>query len=70
MQKIDPTSVPKAPPTGPGGLEGMPGMGGDGQQKIDPETLQKLLDQMKQQQGSPPPQPITTSPPAPAPKGS
>ena len=72
MQKIDPTSVPKQPqmPSGLGGMQGP-----DGQQ-IDPETLQKLLDSMKQQQGAtPPPQPIEPTPPpapapAPAPKGS
>lgn len=62
MTKIDPSSVPKTPqmPAGFGG-------GANGQQQIDPETLQKLLDQMKQEQGGVPPQPIET---APAPKGS
>jgi hypothetical protein len=66
MQKIDPSSVPKQPPM-PGGFNGM--QGPDGQQ-IDPETLQKLLDSMKQQQGGAvPPQPVPPEP-APAPKGS
>lgn len=67
MTKIDPTSVPKTPAMPPG--MNMPG--GNGQQQIDPEQLQKLLEQMQQQQGGAiPAQPITTTTPAPAPKGS
>jgi len=72
MQKIDPASVPKQPPL-PGALGGL--QGPDGQQ-IDPETLQKLLESMKQQQGggggAVPPQPVAPPPPgpAPAPQGS
>jgi hypothetical protein len=67
MMKIDPSSVPKTPAM-PGGLGALGGP--DGQQQIDPETLQKLLESMKQQGGGAvPPQPINPTP-SPAPKGS
>ncbi|GAC1554252.1 MAG: hypothetical protein NVS3B10_15690 [Polyangiales bacterium] len=67
MTRIDPASVPKAPPTG--GVGGMPGGGGPGgHQQIAPETLQKLMQQMQGQGGGgAPPMPI---PQPPAPKGS
>ena len=68
MTRIDPSSVPKTPMAN--GMSAMPGLNGPGgSQQIDPETLQKLMQQMQGKGGGgAPPMPI--APPSPAPKGS